>query len=68
LTPPAVFSFESLAPWILAFALFRFFDIKKPWLVGRAEKLPGAFGIMADDIVAGVFSLVIMIICQLIIQ
>lgn len=37
----------------LAFALFRFFDILKPGPVSKAEDLPGAFGIMGDDIVAG---------------
>jgi phosphatidylglycerophosphatase A len=41
---------------ILAFILFRFFDISKFSLVGRAESLPGSFGIMADDVVAGLFS------------
>jgi phosphatidylglycerophosphatase A len=38
----------------LAFALFRLFDILKPGPVSKAEELPGAFGIMADDIVAGI--------------
>ncbi|WP_027390248.1 phosphatidylglycerophosphatase A family protein [Chrysiogenes arsenatis] len=41
---------------ILAFLAFRFFDILKPWPVNRAEALPGAFGIMADDIVAGIYA------------
>ena len=40
--------------WLLvAFALFRVFDAAKPFPVGRLERLPGAFGIMADDLVAG---------------
>jgi phosphatidylglycerophosphatase A len=37
----------------LAFALFRFFDIIKPWPIRRLEKLPGGWGIMADDVGAG---------------
>jgi phosphatidylglycerophosphatase A len=37
-----------------AFALFRLFDIAKPFPARRAEKLPGGWGIMADDVVAGV--------------
>jgi phosphatidylglycerophosphatase A len=36
-----------------AFALFRFFDIIKPWPIRKLEKLPGGWGIMADDIAAG---------------
>jgi len=35
------------------FFLFRFFDILKPWPINRLERLPGGFGIMADDLVAG---------------
>lgn len=41
---------------LIAFLLFRFFDILKPWLVSRAEKAPGATGIMLDDLVAGAFA------------
>ncbi len=37
----------------LAFALFRFFDILKPFPVRNAERLRGGLGIMADDVVAG---------------
>mgnify|MGYP001793591838 CR=1 FL=1 len=39
--------------WALAFVLFRFFDILIPWPVAAAERLPGAFGVLADDVVAG---------------
>ena len=38
----------------LAFALFRFFDIVKPFPISRAERLPGGWGIMADDLAAAV--------------
>jgi phosphatidylglycerophosphatase A len=41
-------------PLILAFVFFRFFDIIKPYPIRRLEKLPGAWGIMADDAGAGV--------------
>lgn len=41
---------------VLGFALFRLFDIKKPWPVGRLEKLPDGTGIMADDLAAGVYA------------
>jgi len=42
----------------LAFVLFRVFDISKPWLVRKAENLPGGWGIMMDDLVAGLFALI----------
>lgn len=41
---------------LLAFVLFRFFDILKPWPVGWAEEMPGAGGIMLDDVVAGMLA------------
>jgi len=45
--------------WILAgFVLFRFFDIVKPWPVKIADKrVPGGFGIMFDDLLAGLYAL-----------
>ena len=51
---------QSLIEVCIGFLLFRLFDIWKPWLVGRAESLPRGYGIMADDIVAGLFSLFFM--------
>ncbi|NTW51953.1 MAG: phosphatidylglycerophosphatase A [Chlorobiaceae bacterium] len=39
-----------------AFILFRLFDILKPGLVDRAQRLPGGWGIMADDVLAGVMT------------
>ncbi|HEX5411951.1 MAG TPA: phosphatidylglycerophosphatase A [Terriglobia bacterium] len=38
-------------------ALFRLFDITKPFPAGRAERLPGGWGIMIDDVLAGVYAL-----------
>ncbi len=38
----------------LAFALFRLFDVAKPGPVGWADRQGGAFGIMLDDLIAGV--------------
>ncbi|MBA3936996.1 MAG: phosphatidylglycerophosphatase A [Planctomycetes bacterium] len=32
---------------------FRVFDISKPWPINRLERLPGAWGILADDLAAG---------------
>ena len=42
-------------PWLAAaFLLFRVLDIAKPWPIRRFEGLPGGYGIMADDVAAGV--------------
>lgn len=44
------------APWtvLAAFGLFRFFDIVKPWPIRWLDqRLPGGWGIMADDMAAG---------------
>ena len=38
-----------------AFLLFRFFDIVKPLGIKQAEKLPSGYGIMADDILSGIY-------------
>jgi len=40
------------------FLLFRVFDIAKPWPVGRAQALPGGYGVVADDVLAGVYTAV----------
>jgi phosphatidylglycerophosphatase A len=46
-----------LAPYFLAFALFRLFDIWKPWPVYLAEtKLHSGLAVMMDDVVAGVMA------------
>ena len=48
--------------WILAgFVLFRLFDIFKPWPVKVADaKMTGGFGIMFDDVLAGLYALAIL--------
>ena len=45
--------------WMLAgFIAFRFFDILKPWPIRLADKrLHGGFGIMFDDVLAGIFAM-----------
>ena len=44
--------------WIVAgFVLFRFFDIAKPWPISLCDKkVHGGFGIMLDDLLAGIFA------------
>ena len=49
-------------PWFLAaFVVFRFFDILKPWPIRPVEKaFGGGFGVMLDDVVAGLLTLLIL--------
>ena len=48
--------------WTALIGLFlnRFFDILKPWPIGKLQKLPGAWGIMLDDTAAGIISRLIL--------
>ena len=47
---------------IVGFILFRAFDIVKPFPARQAERLPGGWGIMMDDVVAGLYSLIVLVI------
>src|SRR6185503_3456643 len=44
---------------VFAFLLFRFFDIVKPYPARKMESLKGGLGIMADDLVAGVYAAIV---------
>ena len=46
--------------WLVGFLVFRACDIVKPFPAGRAERLPGGLGVMADDVLAGVWGYLIM--------
>ncbi|PZC47873.1 MAG: phosphatidylglycerophosphatase A [Chloroflexi bacterium] len=41
---------------VAAFLLFRLFDITKPFYIRRFERLPGGLGVVADDVMAGVLT------------
>ena len=49
---------------LAAFILFRFFDITKPLGIRHIDRKEGAFYVMADDIVAGIYSLVILLVAR----
>lgn len=53
-----------LAPWwavAAGFALFRLFDVAKPWPISWLDRrLKGGLGVMVDDVVAGVFAAVVL--------
>lgn len=46
-------------PLALVFFVFRAFDIVKPWPARRLERLPGALGIMIDDLFAGAYACIV---------
>ena len=59
----AIFSALSLVNWkylLAGFLLFRLFDIWKPYPIKSLEKLPGGWGIMADDWLAGVYAAILL--------
>jgi Phosphatidylglycerophosphatase A and related proteins len=56
LFPLTLFAQWSIVTVIISFILFRFFDIVKPYPARKLEALKGGFGIMCDDLVAGVYA------------
>ena len=59
----AIFAALSLVNWkylLTGFLLFRVFDIWKPYPCRQLEKLPGGWGIMADDWMAGVYAAILL--------
>ena len=54
----------NLSHLLAAFLFFRFFDIVKPWPARQLESLPGGWGIMLDDVAAGVYALLLMQVLQ----
>ena len=45
--------------WLLAFALFRVFDILKPPPARQFDRMHGGFGIMMDDVAAGIYAMAV---------
>jgi phosphatidylglycerophosphatase A len=56
LLPIAVTARGGWLAYVIAFFLFRMFDIWKPWPVSALERLPGGLGIMMDDVLAGLIA------------
>ena len=59
---------NGLSPWwmiLVSLALFRLFDIFKPLGIRSVERLPGGYGMMADDILSGIYSVVVLVAIQL---
>ena len=63
LLPPAQYSW---LPFLLAFLLFRLFDIAKPWPVRWADRsIAGGLGVMADDMIAGLMAGILVALARL---
>lgn len=45
---------------VIGFGLFRLFDIFKPWPIRKLEHLGSGLGVMADDVLAGIYSAVVL--------
>jgi phosphatidylglycerophosphatase A len=45
---------------LVGFLLFRIFDVVKPFPAGRAQALPGGAGVMVDDLIAGLYALLVL--------
>ncbi len=45
--------------YLYAFILFRFLDITKPLFIRRLDKMPGDWSVMLDDVLAGIYSLIV---------
>ena len=58
MVPVRIVSWQAV---LSGFVLFRLLDSLKPWPIRRAEKLPGGWGIVLDDVVAGVFGAAAMV-------
>lgn len=55
----------SIAGWAVAFALFRLFDIVKPWPICWFDlRVPGGLGVMLDDILAAGYSILVLLLIQ----
>jgi phosphatidylglycerophosphatase A len=59
-----IYSRVNLSHLLAGFLFFRLFDIVKPWPARRLESLPAGWGIMLDDVAAGVYALLLMLALQ----
>jgi len=62
---PSIFSWWHV---LIAFILFRFFDIVKPLGIRKMENLKGGWGIMADDLLSGCYGAIVLIVIHNLIE
>jgi phosphatidylglycerophosphatase A len=60
---------ENVGVWgmFAVFALFRFFDVAKPFPVNRSQQLRGGYGVVIDDFLAGIYTRLAVIVLSLLI-
>ena len=58
---------KSMAWGLVAFLLFRLFDIWKPYPINKLDNMHGGWGIMLDDVLAGIYALVVISILRVLI-
>jgi len=63
----AAWNLDSLILIIAAFVLFRFFDIAKPLFINRLQAWPGGWGVVFDDLAAGLMARIIIAVVILIV-
>ena len=49
---------------IVALVLFRFFDIVKPLGIKKLDRMKGAFWVMGDDLLGGVYALIVLVVAM----
>jgi phosphatidylglycerophosphatase A len=49
---------------VVGFVLFRIFDVLKPFPANVSQRLPGGLGVMIDDLIAGLYALVIVLLIR----
>ncbi len=59
-----IYSRVNLSHLLAGFLFFRLFDIMKPWPARRLERLSAGWGIVLDDVAAGVYALLLMLALQ----
>jgi len=52
------------AALVAGFVLFRIFDVAKPFPANVAQRLPGGVGVMLDDLVAGLYALLLLLLAR----
>ena len=62
------FELKVLAAIAAALVLFRLCDITKPWPVRQFEALPAGVGIVADDLMAGVYGAIVLVALRFVVQ
>lgn len=64
----ALFFASNITHLLFSFFIFRIIDIMKPFPIKRIEKIKGGLGIMLDDVIAGIYTLILLLFIKFIIN